>query len=120
MKKMITATKENRRFLAKKFNVTERMVYKALSGGSDSELARKIRHTALQRGAQEVEMYDEFETWYDYDGYIRQYFQNGAMLEIKKGTDEGIVFLKGRTLQRISGINFKNIGEVQREIIAMQ
>ncbi len=119
MKKIITATKENREFLSKAFNVTERMVYKSLSGTSDSPLARKIRFTALQRGAQEVEVYDEFETWHDADGFMRQYFPNGAMLEVNKKAAIGWIFYKGQSVRRIDGINFQILDDVQREIMAM-
>ena len=42
----IKVSKENKAKLAKMFNCTDRMVYKALCFECDTELARKIQHVA--------------------------------------------------------------------------
>ena len=85
MRKRITATKENRLFLAGVFGVTERCVFNALSGKTDSEMARKIRKAAMERGAREVSVYEDDEIIYDADGYLRQYFTNGCKYSLKSG-----------------------------------
>lgn len=53
MKRYIDTTKENREFLMRAFGVTERTLYYALrfdGKRGDSDLARKIRKVALERG----------------------------------------------------------------------
>lgn len=50
MKKYISATKKEREKLMKVFKCTERMVYLALSFGSDTDLARRIRLGAKNIG----------------------------------------------------------------------
>lgn len=53
MKKYIRITKEDREFLAKAFGVTERTVTNAVRFDAErggTELARKIRKVALERG----------------------------------------------------------------------
>jgi len=77
MKKYIHVTKEDRAFLVKVFGVTPKMVQCALHydvrrGGS--ELAKKIRKCALERGGTVMAVSPEVETLHDADGYMRQYF----------------------------------------------
>lgn len=112
MKTRITVTKESRKFIAKAFKVTERTVFNALSGERDNDLARRIRKLAKAQGGVEITVYDEFETMHDADGYIRQYFPNGAMLEIEKGTDQCAIFHKGEKIKECT-VTFANIGSVQ-------
>lgn len=50
MKKYIHVKKEDREFLAKVFGITPRMVFNAVHFESDSELARKVRKLAMDRG----------------------------------------------------------------------
>lgn len=116
MKKYIAVTKENREFLAKVFGVTEKYVYMCLwYRGKDSETAKKIRHTALQRGGVAMVCAPEMETLHDADGYMRQYFPNGAMLEICRATCEGAVFGRdGGKVREFAHVTIPTIYEMQR------
>lgn len=87
MKKYIHITKEDRMFIMKALGVTERTVFNAIrfdSKRGDTELARKIRKLAMERGGIVMVVIPEIETMFDSDNYMRQYFPNGALLEISK------------------------------------
>ena len=73
MKKQVTVTKENREFLEKAFKVSSVMIWKALTFESDTDLARKIRKLAIERGGIEMCFCPVLETMHDSDGYMRQY-----------------------------------------------
>lgn len=50
MKRYIHIKKEDREFIAKVFGITERMVFKAIGYESNTELAKKVRKLAKERG----------------------------------------------------------------------
>lgn len=84
MKKYIHITKSDREFIAKAFGCTDRMVLKAIhfERGSTTQLCDKIRHLAMERGGIMMVVTPAMETLYDHDGYMHQYFPNGAMIEV--------------------------------------
>ena len=84
MKKYIHLKKEDREFIAKAFGITPRMVFSAVHFESDSELARKVRKLALDRGGIVMVEVPETETLFDADGYMRQYLPGGVLLELAR------------------------------------
>lgn len=98
MEKFITATKETREQIAKAFRGISRQTiwralhFKDMNKGTDTEL--RIREMALTRGGIIMSVSPEMETMHDADGYMRQYFSNGAMLEACKET--GVVEIRDR------------------------
>lgn len=115
MKKFIAVTKENREFLAKAFGVTEKYVYMCLwYRDKNSDTAKKIRTLALQRGGVPMVQAVEMETLHDADGYMRQYFPNGAMIEISRKTAAGTVFdRKGDKVREYANVTIPMIYELQ-------
>lgn len=115
MKKFIAVTKENREFLAKAFGVTEHYVYMCLwYRDKNSDTAKKIRSLAVQRGGVAMVQAPEMETLHDADGYMRQYFPNGAMLEICRATSAGTVFgRKGERVKEYAHVTIPMIYEMQ-------
>lgn len=92
----IEACNETRNKLMKVFGCTEKMVILALTYRKNSDLAKKIRYVAVKEyGAQPMCHCPECETLYttELDGkqYMRQAFNNGAVLLWLKGTSEVIV-----------------------------
>lgn len=84
MKKFIEIGKKDREFIMQAFGCSERMVFKAIryEDGSETELAKRIRKLALERGGIEMAVVPLTETLFDADGYMRQYFGNGTMMEL--------------------------------------
>ena len=102
MKKYIHVKKEDREFLAKVFGITPRMVFNAVHFESDSELARKVRKLAMDRGGIVMVEAPEAETLFDADGYMRQYLPGGVLLEFKYSDNSCTVFVKGEERRRFS------------------
>lgn len=111
----IAATPEVKDSLIRLFRVTERMVTGALSYERNTELARRIRAIALQLGATELEVSSPF-TLHDSDGFMRQHFANGALLELSKSTGEGRAWFHGQLRQRWDNVKVAEIAAIQAEV----
>ncbi|AGB29729.1 hypothetical protein Prede_2606 [Prevotella dentalis DSM 3688] len=89
VKRMIQITNEDRAFLLKTFGVTREMIRYALvfdKKHGRSDLAKRIRTVALQRGGKLMNLIPECETIHDANGMMRQQFENGAQIELNKST----------------------------------
>ena len=114
----IRVTKETTKELAKLFNCTERMVYKALSFKSSTLLAKKIQYVArkekggwVEASAPEEEIF--YDTMSDGERFMRQYFNNGAVMEVSLTTGKGIVVFKGERQKSYSMVRVNEIPGIQ-------
>lgn len=114
----IKVSKESKAKLAKMFNCTERMVYKALCFESETLLARKIRHVArkemggwVEAAVPEEEIF--YDTASDGERLMRQYFNNGAVFEASFDTGMGVVRYKGKPVKRYDKIYMTQIPKIQ-------
>ena len=103
-KRVIEVTKETRDFLQQAFDVTGTMVWYALNFDEkrgQSDLAKRIRNLALQKGGVVLNIGPEIETIHSADGRMRQYFPHDVLLEADtRSTGQVAVYKKGE-LQRI-------------------
>lgn len=113
MEKRIAITKENREFLAKAFKVTDRMVWKALTFEGNSELAQRIRNLAIKRGGIVINTLPEVETLHDSDGYMRQYFPNGAVLECDKSNGHVDILFDGKAVKGYDNVMISQLEGIQ-------
>ncbi len=117
MKKYIHIKKEDREFIMTALNVTERMVYYAIrfeGERGNTDLARKIRKLALERGGITMVVIPEYETLFDSDDYMRQYLPNGVMLEFeKKGNGGCDVLHKGEIVRHYDNVMVRDIPAIQ-------
>lgn len=116
MKRYIHITKENREFLMKAFGVSRKTVQNAVmydGERGESDLAKRIRKLALDRGGIPMVTSPEVETLHDYDNYMRQYFPNGAMLELSKKDASGDVFYKGENVKHYDHVAIQDIYAIQ-------
>ena len=120
MKRVITVTRSQREFLAKSFGVTKEMVSYALNFHpvkGQSDLAKKIRCLAVQRGGFELVTAPASEVVHDADGVFKKYFENGWMWEADKNTGLLVVLdEKGNLKKSIENAKVADIDAVQREI----
>ena len=120
MKRVITVTRSQREFLAKAFGVTKEMVSYALNFHpvkGHSDLAKKIRSLAVQRGGFELVTAPASEVVHDADGVFKKYFENGWMWEADKNTGLLVVLdEKGNLKKSIENAKVADIDTVQREI----
>ena len=116
MKKYIDITKAVRQDIRKAFKVTEQMVSYALrfdptNGMSDT--AKRIRSYALQKGGVVMVVGKEVETIHDADGYMRQYFPNGAVIELDKSTGNATLTYRGEMLISFDNIKVRELSSLQ-------
>ena len=120
MKRVITVTRSQREFLAKAFGVTKEMVSYALNFHpvkGHSDLAKKIRSLAVQRGGFELVTAPASEVVHDADGVFKKYFENGWMWEADKNTGLLVVLdEKGNLKKSIENAKVADIDAVHREI----
>lgn len=114
----IKVSNENKAKLAKLFGCSERMVYKALCFESETMLARKIRHVArtemggwVEAAVPEEEMF--YDTMESGERVMRQYFGNGAVLEISLETGIGVVTFNGENVKHFDKVYVDDIPGIQ-------
>ena len=114
----IKVTSESKKKLAKMFNCTERMVYKALCFECQTLLARKIQYAArkemggwVEATVPEAEIF--YDTMEDGERLMRQYFNNGVVLEVSFRTGRGVLKFKGDPVARYEKVGMTEIPEIQ-------
>ncbi len=115
MKKYIHIQKADRKFLAEVFKVTERTIFNAthfedMNEGTD--LMKKIRTLALQRGG--ITMIDapEWEVLYDAGGYMRHYLGD-VLLEFDKDNGCCDVYKRGEKVRHYDNVMLTEIQGIQ-------
>ena len=123
MKKYIHITKEDRMFIMKALGVTERTVFNAIrfdSKRGDTELARKIRKLAMERGGIVMVEIPEIECLFDAAGYMRQYLPNNTILEFSFENGGCDVFHKGEKVRHYENVVVSNIKNIQNWALALK
>lgn len=115
MKKYIHIQKEDREFIAKALKITERTIFNAthytdMNEGTD--LMKKVRTLALQRGGIVMVEAPEIETLYDADGYMRQYIGD-VLLEFSKTEPVCDVYKKGVKVRHFDNVMTSDIQGIQ-------
>ena len=117
MEKFITATKETRELITKAFSGISRQTlwrafhFEDINKGTDTE--RKIRKMALNCGGIVKVVNPECETIHDADGYMRQYFPNGAMIEADKTTGKISLLCKGEIIAEYENPRISYLKDIQ-------
>lgn len=116
MKRQIAVSKTDRQFLMKLFKVTERTVFNALAlDNPSSDLRKKIRKAAMNRGGVVMVTSPEMETLHFADGTMYQTLPNGAHLEFYRDDNTGHVFYKGEEVAVYDNVTVSKIYEIQAQ-----
>ena len=115
MKKYIHIKKEDREFIAKSLDITERTIFNAthftdMNEGTD--LLKTVRTLALQRGGIVMVEAPEWEVLHDADGYMRQYLGD-VLLEFSKTEPWCDVFKHGEKIRRFDNLMTNDIQGIQ-------
>lgn len=107
--------KADREFIATAFDITERTIFNAthytdMNEGTD--LMKKIRALALQRGGIVMVEAPEWEVLYDADGYMRHYLGD-VLLEFDKNGGCCNVFKKGEKVRHYDNVMLTDIQGIQ-------
>ena len=115
MKKRIDTTREMRQRAMKVFKVTEQTVFNAIcfdSRRGNTDTAKRIRSYILQNGGIVMVELPEVETIHDAEGMMRQYFPNGAVIEVDKNTGDTAIYFNGERI-----VSFDNVFIWQLELL---
>lgn len=115
-KRYIHIMKEDREFIMKSLGVTERTVLNAIrfdEKRGNSDTAKRIRKLAMSRGGIVMVVNPEIETLFDADNHMRQYFPNGALIELDKKAGTGDVLFKGERAGYYENVSLRDIEEIQ-------
>ena len=115
MKKYIHIQKADREFIAKALGITERTIFNAthytdMNEGTD--LMKKIRMLALQRGGIVMVEAPELEVLHDADGYMRQYLGD-VLLEFSKKEPVCDVYKHGEKVRHFEKVMTSDIQGIQ-------
>ena len=114
MKQSISVTREQREFLERLFGVSKVMISYALNYNAQwgqSELAKKIRRVALERGGVPMFCAPSSEVIHDASGYMCQYYANGWMWDANKRT--GVLEVKNEENEVVVHIAHANLADIE-------
>lgn len=114
IRKQIEVTKEVREEIKAAFKCSNMAVWRALSFALDTPLSLRIRKFARQKGGVLLLLTPAMETIHDKDGFMRQYFENGAVLEADKNTGTVQVFDKdGKVRHEVKHCMVEQLSDIQ-------
>lgn len=117
MKKYIHISMSERETIAKTLGITQKSVKNAITYDAErgnTDLAKRIRKMAMERGGIVMVTLPEVETLFEHDGYMHQYLPNGAEIIVdKEKTGDCTVTHKGKELHW-KAISVKQLGQIQQ------
>lgn len=116
MKKYIHIQKADREFIAKAFNITDKSVMNAVSYDAkrgNTELAKRVRKLAIERGGIPMIVLPEWETLHDADGYMRLYHNGEVLLEVCKADNSCDVYHRGEKVKRFENIKLSDLDDIE-------
>ena len=120
IKRQIEVSKEVRENIEKVFNCTRMSVWRALNYESESEQSKRIRVYAKKNGGVTLITAPEYETIYDAAGFMRQWFSNGACIEVNKNSGHADVYdRQGRKMQQVDDLKVTQLYVLQEFAAAL-
>lgn len=120
MKKHIYLDKASKGKLRQIFNCTDVMVWKALTFESESELARKIRYTAIKELGGELMgegVYRGWETTHEPEGTMTQVFSSRVKIIVYKDVNRTAVLIDGEVKKIEDGLTVSEFMKLQQEVL---
>lgn len=121
MKKHIYLDKAGKGKLRQIFDCTDVMVWKALTFESDSELARKIRHTAIKELGGELMGEGVYRDWVTIhetsEGTMTQTFSNRVKIIVYKDINRTAVLIDGEVKRIEDGLMVSEFMNLQQEVL---
>lgn len=120
IKRQIEVSKEVRENIEKVFGCSRMSVWRALSFTDHSEMSKRIRVYAIKNGGVTVVTAPECETIHDANGYMRQWFTNGACIEVDKNSGHADVLDRhGRKMQEQDNVTIPQLYMLQEFAAAL-
>ena len=114
VRKQLEVTRQVRKEIKAAFKCSNMALWRALSFQNDTDMSRRIRQLAREKGGILLCLSPAVETLHDHEGCMRQYFGNGAMLGADKNTGMVQVFDKdGKVRRTVEGCTLMQLTELQ-------
>lgn len=118
-RKQIEVSKQTREMLVKLFKTTSVSVWRALSFRDNSPKSQRIRSAAEQNGGILLMLTPAMETIHVADGFMRQYFPAGVMIEADKNTGRVELLKNGRRVKNWENVKLSEFHTIQQEAVKM-
>lgn len=117
MKKQIVIDEDCRGFLIKAFKCSRMAVWRAMNFVNDSDMSRRMRRLALQRGGELVGDKVEPETSFEeVEHTMTQHFGERVKLVCCRITNIVTVYVDGKVERKVEGLNIPQLMELQKEV----
>ena len=120
MKKQVYLDKADKDKLSAAFSVTDVMVWKALTFTSNSDLAKRIRYTALKEfGAQLIgdDAITGCKTTFDSNGDMTQTFGARVQIKVYRQTERTAVLIDGEVKKTEDNLTVSEFVKLQAEVL---
>lgn len=117
--KRIDVNKQTRELLVKMFNTTSVSVWRALSFRDNSPKSQRIRRAAEQRDGKLLMLTPAMETIHDAEGFMRQYFPAGVMIEADKNTGRVELLKNGEVVKSWDSVKLSEFPTIQQEAVKL-
>ena len=118
-RKQIEVNKQTREMLVKLFNTTSVSVWRALSFRDNSPKSQRIRRAAEQNGGILLMLTPAMETIHDAEGFMRQYFPAGVMIEADKNTGRVELLKNGEVVKSWDSVKLTELAAIQQEAVKL-
>lgn len=118
-RKQIEVNKQTREMLVKLFNTTSVSVWRALSFRDNSPKSQRIRCAAEQRDGKLLLLTPAMETIHDAEGFMRQYFPAGVMIEADKNTGRVELLKNGTVVNSWDSVKLSEFPAIQQEAVKL-
>lgn len=118
-RKQIEVNKQTREMLVKLFNTTSVSVWRALSFRDNSPKSQRIRCAAEQNGGKLLLLTPAMETIHDAEGFMRQYFPAGVMIEADKNTGRVELLKNGTVVNSWDSVKLSEFPAIQQEAVKL-
>lgn len=94
-------------------------MWRALSFQVKTDLSRRIRKMATERGAEVMVTLPECETIHTYDGKMVQTFPNGMTITVEMKTERCIVEKNGKIIREMGRMSIPEFEALQAEVASL-
>jgi hypothetical protein len=119
-KRHLEVSSEARREIQKALKCSHMAMWRALFLNLKTDLSRRIRKMAKEKGAVNMITLPEFETIHTYDGKMIQTFPNGVVITVVMETEDCIVEKDTKIIRRVEKIRISELEKLQLEVAALR
>lgn len=119
-KRHLEVSTEARREIQETLKCSKMAMWRALFLNLKTDLSRRIRKMAKDKGAIPMITLPEFETIHTYDGKMIQTFPNGGVITVDMKTEGCIVEKDAKIIREIDEIRISELERLQLEVAALK